>query len=993
MINKRNLFKRIISILTVVTIIVPTFTQLAISAEETDKYPYNIFGRNGIEINAGNLCINGDVHTNKEANITAYGKNINGKITTGNDIKKRVKHVYADTKIYEKYFTENCELYEDGYVKSEMNIHINSPIFSYRNIELDGNVALNSNIGTLMNINVTGEVKNANTSVVYSKYGNITIENDSTANINGLIYAPLGTLTINSPNVSINGVIIADKIIINGNSINLNGNDNIARFIGTESEVYDFSYLVNLPESWFLDTDNDELFDFYEKVIDTDFLNSDTDGDILPDGYEVLTLNTDPLEVDTDENGVSDADEDFDNDNLNNLGEYENKTEPFNPDTDDDGLLDGDEIKKYKTDPLNPDTDNDGLLDGDEIKLGFDPLNPQAFGIPDSEYETKQDISSDSQVFSQINTEENPFNVSLQIDSTGCVESNITVEESAFLEIIDNDSLIGVAPEFQCDDTCKISKAVLKFTIDSEKLESVSGIFSDIGELQGMKRFCIFKYFEDMNILLPVETLYNENLNTIYTETEELGTYCVMDMESWISSFGFDEEEQYNEEQYQYPDEAAPMSIEETPDKNELTEIEKEQCSVKIFDSHIDEYGENEIESYANAITANTTTTQQTPLDVVFIIEQAGTQKEAFERQKRAIQYASRNLCAMQEDVRIYIIGFNKNSAQFYKATSLNYLTNAGQVNAALSKIGYTKTNDYCNRGTAFNLVLNNVQFRNYAARFAFLILNGATTVSSGYKNQLDFCAKRDVNYSEVMASGYDYNSNYDQQVKKASLKSNGIFIHDNQQLQFLIYGHIQRNIARPNTVFNISLPTSWNGINLKGALSPTNKVDSDSDGLTDWKEADIECGLIKWDNSGNIILPKFKDCISRASEKEAVHSAFLTYYKYLPRSINYILNASVLPIHSNPCSKDSDEDGFNDKEDPYKLKSDIKVLNLSNSNYINIYYNDKNNNVDWNGNTYSNKALSYGSVQDWFNNKSYSDRLYDSNSIYGYQIKKHGCG
>lgn len=197
-------------------------------------------------------------------------------------------------------------------------------------------------------------------------------------------------------------MIIADKIIINGNSINLNGNDNIARFIGTESEVYDFSYLVNLPESWFLDTDNDELFDFYEKVIDTDFLNSDTDGDILPDGYEVLTLNTDPLEVDTDENGVSDADEDFDNDNLNNLGEYENKTEPFNPDTDDDGLLDGDEIKKYKTDPLNPDTDNDGLLDGDEIKLGFDPLNPQAFGIPDSEYETKQDISSDSQVFHKL---------------------------------------------------------------------------------------------------------------------------------------------------------------------------------------------------------------------------------------------------------------------------------------------------------------------------------------------------------------------------------------------------------------------------------------------------------------------------------------------------------------------------------------------------------------------------------------------------------------
>lgn len=50
-----------------------------------------------------------------------------------------------------------------------MNIHINNPVFSHGNISLNGNVSLNSNIGTLENINITGEVKNANTSVVYSK--------------------------------------------------------------------------------------------------------------------------------------------------------------------------------------------------------------------------------------------------------------------------------------------------------------------------------------------------------------------------------------------------------------------------------------------------------------------------------------------------------------------------------------------------------------------------------------------------------------------------------------------------------------------------------------------------------------------------------------------------------------------------------------------------------------------------------------------------------
>ena len=532
MINKRNLFKRIISILTVVTIIVPTFTQLATSAEEADKYPYNIFGRNGIEINAGNLCINGDVHTNKEADITAYGKNINGKITTGNDIEKRVKHVYADTKILEKYFTENCELFEDGYVKSEMNIHINSPIFSYRNIELDGNVALNSNIGTLMNINVTGEVKNANTSVVYSKYGNITIENDSTANINGLIYAPLGTLTINSPNVSINGVIIADKVIINGNSINLNGNDNIARFIGTQSEVYDFSDLEYLPEDWLGDTDEDILFDIYEKVIDTNPFNPDTDGDKLPDGYEVLTLNTDPLEVDTDENGISDADEDFDNDNLNNLGEYTNKTEPFNPDTDDDGLLDGYEITKYKTDPLNPDTDNDGLLDGEEgydgtiykkYEVYFDPLNPDTNGngILDGDEVFGQTKKQNVETHDKAITE-----IKVNMSTNGNLERNLKIKSMYGIDAMSSDVYAMIGEPFNFETSTKFNAARITFKIDQSKL----------GDTE-FDNLIILWYNEKEQIFEEMPTTRNRVQSTISTKTTHFSQYIVVDSEKWYANW------------------------------------------------------------------------------------------------------------------------------------------------------------------------------------------------------------------------------------------------------------------------------------------------------------------------------------------------------------------------------------------------------------------------------------------------------------------------
>jgi hypothetical protein len=54
-------------------------------------------------------------------------------------------------------------------------------------------------------------------------------------------------------------------------------------------------------------------------------------------------------------------------------------------DTDGDGISDLQEINIYGTDPLNADSDNDGLTDGEELRLGTDPLNADSDGdgIPD----------------------------------------------------------------------------------------------------------------------------------------------------------------------------------------------------------------------------------------------------------------------------------------------------------------------------------------------------------------------------------------------------------------------------------------------------------------------------------------------------------------------------------------------------------------------------------------------------------------------------------
>ncbi|MDX1706000.1 hypothetical protein [Pseudidiomarina sp.] len=53
-------------------------------------------------------------------------------------------------------------------------------------------------------------------------------------------------------------------------------------------------------------------------------------------------------------------------------------------DTDDDGLTDAEEVLT-QTDPLNPDSDGDGFLDGEEVAAGSDPNDPNDTPVRDSD--------------------------------------------------------------------------------------------------------------------------------------------------------------------------------------------------------------------------------------------------------------------------------------------------------------------------------------------------------------------------------------------------------------------------------------------------------------------------------------------------------------------------------------------------------------------------------------------------------------------------------
>ncbi len=166
------------------------------------------------------------------------------------------------------------------------------------------------------------------------------------------------------------------------------------------------------------DTDSDSLLDWDEiHLFGTDPTKKDTDEDGLLDSIELDSSSgntTDPLEWDSDKDTLPDGWRDFNQNDVKDLGEFEDRnldgkldagdwndgagpgeTDPTEKDTDGGGAWDGDEVLSGDHDPLDPDddgdiidTDRDGLTDDEEINIyGTDPTRPDTDfdGINDGE--------------------------------------------------------------------------------------------------------------------------------------------------------------------------------------------------------------------------------------------------------------------------------------------------------------------------------------------------------------------------------------------------------------------------------------------------------------------------------------------------------------------------------------------------------------------------------------------------------------------------------
>lgn len=428
--------KRLLSGVLAASMAVTTLPAIPAMAEDAvEKYPYTLFAgsseEGSITINADNFCVNGNVATNGTI-VSSENMNING--TKTENANKDM--IYIFDKIDSQYFSSNnIDEHTEDYTLEEINININTPTEVQGEATLTGNINIDTAFKALENVNLYGEVKNTNNSLIYSKYGDIIIDSQN-VNLNGLVYAPFGDVEITAQNLNLNNVvIIADSITFNCPSVNANYSSSVAEFAGNISEPLnipyeEWQYMKDENENDFpdffedydnwtklIDTDDDGLPDCVEIFVGTDLNIVDTDGDSLPDGYEMLTSLTDPTIFDSYENGVSDGECDIDSDGLLNYQEYVAGTNPYNNDSDWDGLKDGDELNVYATDPLNPDSDYDGINDGDEITLGTNPLTvdsngansftktftPDMFDIVYNEYYPEVIFTSDAKGITSFN--------------------------------------------------------------------------------------------------------------------------------------------------------------------------------------------------------------------------------------------------------------------------------------------------------------------------------------------------------------------------------------------------------------------------------------------------------------------------------------------------------------------------------------------------------------------------------------------------------------
>lgn len=310
-----------------------------------------------------------------------------------------------------------------------------------------------------------------------------------------------------------------------------------------EDEFFDFFNRLdtqNVDPNIFSDTsddDSDGLTNAFEDYIGTDKKNNDCDGDGLTDFEEIMRIGTSPLKVDTNGNGISDADEDADGDKISNIDELRKyNSAPDEKDSDYDGLSDYDEIFVYKTKPNAVDSDGDGLYDGEEIKLKLNPNKKDSNnnGILDGDEKIYQEFEPDLEF-----DESSPVvGIKLAFAGTGDISQRTVVKDMLNIDVLSSSVVTLVGSPYEFATYSDYDEVTITFKIDKTRLTQYP--FNELG---------IMWHNEETDFYDIIDSVTDYENSTITATVPCMGTYMVADTVQFadiMSDYFFSLEDYFN---------------------------------------------------------------------------------------------------------------------------------------------------------------------------------------------------------------------------------------------------------------------------------------------------------------------------------------------------------------------------------------------------------------------------------------------------------------
>ena len=232
----------LLCVTTAVSFHLPAFSG-AVSAETLDT-AYVIYSGDGVLVNTNQAVINGNVFSGSDFTFSGgetcfINRSLNAARTGGTvraltqetgraempDYAAKLRSGFA----YERFYNGDAELNAadldlSGSVRSTGSLHIDRTVFHGKGcVRAKGDIQYDA-------------VRNADDSalILYSEDGNITVQGTGLV-LNGIFYAPNGTVELNAKELTVNGVIVAKKVELNGTKLTVN------ELSGTDTDLTEFS--------------------------------------------------------------------------------------------------------------------------------------------------------------------------------------------------------------------------------------------------------------------------------------------------------------------------------------------------------------------------------------------------------------------------------------------------------------------------------------------------------------------------------------------------------------------------------------------------------------------------------------------------------------------------------------------------------------------------------------------------------------------------------